>query len=101
MSDPRSKAEQSKAKDFRQGIIEPSERVRNSHPKKQSRPWKIMCNWPHPLKRNGSSVVCLHRSPTRDAAEAWVRKETRNGYSKAEELWIEGPDDRNSEESAK
>ncbi len=101
MSDPRSKAEQSKAKDLRQGIVEHSERSRNSHPTKRSRPWKIMSNLPPLLKLKGSSVFCAHRSPTRDAAEAWVRKETRNGYAKAEDYWIEGPDDRNSEESAK
>ena len=101
MSDPRSKAEQSKAKDLRQGIVVHSERSRNSHPKKQSRPWKIMSNFPFLLKLKGSSVFCAHRSPTKDAAEAWVRKRMRSGYAKAEDYWIEGPDDRNSEESAK
>ena len=56
-----------------------------------------MSTLPGLLTVKGSSIFCAHRSPTKDDAEDWIAKETRGGIMKAEDYWIEGPDDSNSE----
>lgn len=56
-----------------------------------------MSTMPGLLAVKGSSVFCAHRSPTREDAEAWIAKEARRGIMQAEDYWIEGTNDGNSE----
>lgn len=97
MSNPRSKAESSKAKDLRQSIAERADRSQHSHPGKKSRPWKVLSTMPRFKSPYGENVFCAHHSPTREAAETWIAKETRGGILRAEDFWIVGPDDADGE----
>lgn len=95
MSDPRTKAERSRAKDLRQGIEE-SQRIpgRRKRTKRKDKPWKVMSDWPAHL----GQPWCWHRAATRELAQAWIEKESRPGASPwRERFWIEGPEE--SEES--
>lgn len=75
MSDPRSKAEQSRAKDIRQGIREQRERIPAKR-KKIEKPFRVMMKWT--FWKSGE--WCVGRFATRDEAERHIEKCLR-GYS--------------------
>lgn len=87
MSDPRAKAERSRAKDLRQGIEGDYHRPKPKKKAKPNKPFRVMVELPFFL---GDKPLCIHRAATREQAEAWIEKESRSYFGKRRGYWIEG-----------
>lgn len=80
MSNPLAKAERSAAKDVRQGITPQRGRM-GSKKKAPPRPYSVFA------MMSEGRVMRIHRSQTRDAAQAWIDKQCRS-YGGKRTFWI-------------
>lgn len=85
MSDPRSKAEKSAAKDARQGkYAEATPRHHAGRKRRRAKPFRVMgaCIF------SGEPMV-WHTAHDRAHAQAWIDKVRRSWWPEGKELWIE------------